>query len=235
MFGEKYGERVRTLQVGDFSKELCGGTHVGNSGNIGPFRITTETAVSAGTRRMEAVTGFAALQLARQERSALANLATALKVPTGKVQERVQELSDELKRAKKDLDKALAPDLGVELARLKAAVQSHRGANSVVLERPGLQANHAQNLLKMAQQACDPLAAVLLSAVDGEVLVVAAVSQGLTGKVKAGDLVKAVTAVIGGGGGGRPEMAQGKGKDGSRLQDAVGAAEAWLRSAGVRA
>jgi alanyl-tRNA synthetase len=79
------------------------------------------------------------------------------------------------------------------------------------------------------------LAAVLLSAVDGEVLVVAAVSQGLTGKVKAGDLVKAVTAVIGGGGGGRPELAQGKGKDGSRLPEAVGAAEAWLRRAGVRA
>jgi alanyl-tRNA synthetase len=235
LFGEKYGESVRTLQVGDFSKELCGGTHVQNSGNIGAFRITAETAVAAGTRRLEAVTGTAALQLAREERQALATLANQLKVPTGKVVDRVQELGEELKRVRKELDKALAPDLDQELARLRAAVVEHQGARTVVFERPGLQTKDAQELLKLLHKACDPVAAVLLSPIDGEVSVVAGVAAGLTARVKASDLVKAVTNVIGGGGGGRPEMAQGKGKDATRVGAAREAAVAALRAAGLRA
>jgi len=100
LFGEKYGDRVRTLQVGEFSRELCGGTHVQNSGNIGAFRITTETAVSAGTRRMEAVTGTIALQMSRDERRLLSDLAQNLKVAPAKVGERVGELVEELKKVR---------------------------------------------------------------------------------------------------------------------------------------
>ncbi len=236
LFGEKYGDRVRTLQVGEFSKELCGGTHVHNSGNIGCFRITTETAVAAGTRRLEAVTGFVALQLAQQERAQLAALAAVLKVPQARLQERVQELGDELKRVKKDLDKALAPDLDQELVRLRAALRTHGGATTVVYQRPGLQTAHAQDLLRLAQKSVDgPFAAALLAVVEGEVVVVAVVSPQLLGKVKAGDLVKTATAVLGGGGGGKPDMAQGKGKDPAKVAAAAAAVEACLQQAGLRA
>ncbi|MBK8098551.1 MAG: alanine--tRNA ligase [Planctomycetes bacterium] len=234
LFGEKYGDRVRTLQVGDFSKELCGGTHVANSGNIGAFRIVAETAVAAGTRRLEAVTGTVALQMAREERQQLATLAQALKVPTAKVIARVTEITDELKKVRKDLEKAMAPDLDVELGKLAAALVRGAG-NTVVYVRPGLQTKDAQDLLARARKAHDPLAAVVLAPVDGEVVVVTAVSEALVGKLKAGDLLKAVTNVLGGGGGGRPDMAQGKGKDGSKLNDAVAAAEVAFRTAGLRA
>jgi alanyl-tRNA synthetase len=235
MFGEKYGDRVRTLQVGEFSKELCGGTHVHNSGNIGAFRITTETAIAAGTRRLEAVTGFASLQLAQQERAQLLALANSLKVPQARLQERVQELADELKRTKKELEKAQAPDLDQELAKLRAVARVHAQATTVVYQRPGLQTAHAQDLLRLAQKAVDgPFAGVVLAPVDGEVVVVAVVSQDLVAKLKAGDLVKAATAVLGGGGGGKPDMAQGKGKDASKVAAAAAAVEGALRQAGLR-
>ena len=234
LFGEKYGERVRTLQVGDYSRELCGGTHVQNSGNIGAFRITTEAAIAAGTRRIEAVTGTVALQMARDERLTLAGLSAVLKVPAAKVVERVGELTEELKKVRKDLEKALAPDLGKELDTLRAAVVEHQGVRTVVFERPGLETKDAQDLIRMAHKALDPMVAVVLAPKDGEVAVVTGVATALVGKIKAGDLLKAVTAVLGGGGGGKPEMAQGKGKDGSKLAEAVAAAIAALRAAGLR-
>lgn len=231
LFGEKYGEQVRTLQVGDFSRELCGGTHVRNTGNIGSFRIVAETAIAAGTRRIEAVTGFGALELARQERTLLGGIAAALKVPPAKVGERVQELADELKRVRRELEKALAPDLDAELARLQAAAAVHDGVHTVVHERPGLLAKDAQELLKRAQKALEPFAGVVFSVVDGEVQIVAAVSPALTGSLKAGELVKQLATLLGGGGGGRPEAAQGKGRDLQRLADARAAAQAALQAA----
>ena len=234
LFGEKYGETVRTLQVGEFSKELCGGTHVKNTGNIGSFRIVSDAAVAAGTRRIEAVTGTGALEMARQERLQVAALSAALKVPAAKVVERVGELGDELKKLRKDLEKALAPDLDVELTKLRAAAVAHLGTNTVVYERPGLQTKDAQELLKRAQKALDPFVGVVLSVVDGEVQVVIAVGPSLTSKLKAGDLVKTLATLLGGGGGGRPEAAQGKGRDVGKLADARAAAIEALQQAGLR-
>ncbi len=234
LFGEKYGETVRTLQVGEFSKELCGGTHVKNTGNIGSFRIVSDAAVAAGTRRIEAVTGTGALEMARQERLQVAALSAALKVPAAKVVERVGELGDELKKLRKDLEKALAPDLDVELTKLRAAAVAHQGTNTVVYERPGLQTKDAQELLKRAQKALDPFVGVVLSVVDGEVQVVIAVGPSLTSKLKAGDLVKTLATLLGGGGGGRPEAAQGKGRDVGKLADARAAAIEALQQAGLR-
>ena len=234
LFGEKYGAEVRTLQVGDSSKELCGGTHVRNSGNIGAFRITAETAISAGTRRLEAVTGPAAAQLARSDRDQLAGLAGQLKIPVDQVATRVGELSTELKKLRKDLEKALAPDLDVELDKMRQQVAEHDGVHTVVFERPGMTTKDCQELAKRAQQALAPLAAVILSAASsGQVAVVASVSKDLTDKIAAGDLVKAVTGVLGGGGGGRPEMAQGKGSDAGRIAEALQAAQGSFREAGL--
>ena len=234
LFGEKYGSEVRTLQVGEFSKELCGGTHVGNTGNIGVFRLVSETAVAAGTRRIEAVTGRVALRMARAERDHLAKVAGQLKVPGDQVPVRVAELSDELKKTRKQLEKALAPDLDVEINKLATAVVAHDGVHTLVYERPGLQTKDAQELLHRAQQKFQPFAGIVLSKSADAVLVVVAISKELTAKLKAGDLVKQLAGLLGGGGGGRPDAAQGKGKDVSKLGEAVTAAEAALAAAGLR-
>jgi alanyl-tRNA synthetase len=238
LFGEKYGAEVRTLQVGEFSKELCGGTHVRNTGNIGLFRIVSEQAVAAGTRRIEAVTGRVAMQMARQERESLAAVASQLKVPGHEVPGRVQELAQDLKRLKKELERALAPDLDVELAKLEPQLVRHEvggvAVQTLVLERPGLQTKDAQELLARAQQKHGPLAAVLLSAAADSVAVVVAVHKDLTQKIQAGALVKQLAGLLGGGGGGRPDGAQGKGKDLAKLPDAVAAAHTALQAAGLR-
>ncbi|MGK0350269.1 MAG: alanyl-tRNA synthetase [Planctomycetota bacterium] len=234
LFGEKYGNEVRTLQVGEFSKELCGGTHVSNTGNIGVFRLVSETAVAAGTRRIEAVTGRVALHMARAEREQLAKVAGQLKVPGEQVSARVQELADDLKKVRKQLEKALAPDLDVELAKLAEAVVAHDGVTTIVYERPGLQTKDAQELLHRAQQKFQPFAGVVVSKSADAALVVVSISKDLTAKLKAGDLVKQLAGLLGGGGGGRPDAAQGKGKDVHKIGEAVAAAGAALAAAGLR-
>ncbi len=234
LFGEKYGDEVRTLQVGEFSKELCGGTHVANTGNIGSLRIVSETAVAAGTRRIEAVTGFAALELAQRERQQISALAHSLKVPATKVVDRVQELGDELKRVRRDLEKALAPDLDQELGKLRAAAKAKDGVHTVVFVRPGIGAKDLQELMRRAGKAVEPLVGIGMSPSTDEVQLVAVVAPSLTGKIKAGDLIKAATGVLGGGGGGRPEMAQGKGTSAGAIDAAVAAVEACLVAAELR-
>ncbi len=234
LFGEKYGAEVRTLQVGDFSKELCGGTHVRNSGNIGVFRVVSETAVAAGTRRIEAVTGRVALRMARAERDQLATVSGQLKVAGDQVPARVRELADELKKTRKQLEKALAPDLDAEMDILAKGIVAHEGVHTIVYERPGLQTKDAQELLHRAQQKFAPFAGVVLSVGADSVLVVVAISKELTSKVKAGDLVKSLAGLLGGGGGGRPDAAQGKGKDVKKAGEASAAALAALQAAGLR-
>ncbi|MAD33404.1 MAG: alanine--tRNA ligase [Planctomycetes bacterium] len=238
LFGEKYGDEVRTLQVGDFSKELCGGTHVNNTGNIGLFRIVSEGAVAAGTRRIEAVTGRVAMQMARADREHLGDVTSQLKVQGNEAAARVQELTQELKKTRKELEKALAPDLEVELAKLEAElVESERAGGTVrtvVFRRPGMQTKDAQELLHRAQQKHAPMVGVVLGKGADSVAVAVSVSKELTSTIQAGALVKELTGLMGGGGGGRPEGAQGKGKDASKLEEAVAAACSAMQRAGLR-
>ncbi|MCK5944957.1 MAG: alanine--tRNA ligase, partial [Planctomycetes bacterium] len=238
LFGEKYGDSVRVVTIDDYSMELCGGTHVRNTGNIGLFRIVSEGAVAAGTRRIEAVTGRVALQLARAERDSLAAVASQLKVPGTEVPGRVQELAAELKQTRKQLEKALAPDLDVEIGKLEQELVAHDvgGAkvHTVVYDRPGLQTKDAQELLHRAQQKHGPLAGVVVSRGADSVLVVVAVHKELTDRLQAGALVKQLTGLMGGGGGGRPDGAQGKGRDVGKADEAVQAARSALQAAGLR-
>ncbi|MCA8943304.1 MAG: alanine--tRNA ligase [Planctomycetes bacterium] len=232
MFGEKYGAEVRTLSVGEFSKELCGGTHVRNSGNIGAFRIVADQAISAGTRRIEAITGQRALAAARLERHQLAGIANLLKVPVDEVGARVGALVDESKKLRKELAKATAADVGKVLDDLLAAAVDHGSWRSVVFEAKGLQMNELQDLLARAKQKLDPFAGVVFVPNDGEVLVAAGVTKDLTERVNAGNVVKEIAGLLGGGGGGRAEMAQGKGRDASKLAAARERAAAMLAEGG---
>ncbi|MCB9871406.1 MAG: hypothetical protein H6837_16240 [Planctomycetes bacterium] len=235
LFGEKYGDQVRTLSVGTYSKELCGGTHVANSGAIGCFRIVTETAISAGTRRIEAVAGTAALAVAQKERDALEQMARLLKAPVAELPERVSGLLGETKQLRKELEKATAADLGQVLEALAGAATEGESGRSVVLQCQGLGAKDLTDLFHRVQQTMAPIAAVVVSPGADGVLVGATVSPALTSKIRAGDLVRELTQCMGGGGGGRPEAAQGKGKDASKLPAALAKARELLGAAGLGA
>ncbi|MEO0479948.1 MAG: alanine--tRNA ligase [Planctomycetota bacterium] len=228
MFGEKYGDEVRTLSVGEFSRELCGGTHVSNSGNIGQFRIVADQAVAAGTRRIEAVTGLGALRLARETGSALGAMAQQLKVPALEVPTKVDALVGDLKKLRKELEKAQAADLDAVLRDLEGALDRSGDVNRALLVTKGLQMKEVQELLTRARQKFSPFAGIVLVESAEGVLVAAAIDKALTDRLKAGDVVKQLTQVLGGGGGGRPEMAQGKGKNASALPEAKSAGEALL-------
>ncbi|MCC6671661.1 MAG: alanine--tRNA ligase [Planctomycetes bacterium] len=232
LFGEKYGDQVRTLAVGNYSKELCGGTHVANSGQIGTLRIVSETAISAGTRRLEAVTGTVALQMAREERQLLAEVARTLKSPNAEVLRRVEQLQGEIRDLRKQLDKATAADLDQVFAQLERGLEVQGRVRTVVLERAGLKMTEIQEVLQRAARSLAPFAGVVIAPGSGEVLVGAALSPDLAKVLKAGDVAKTVAQVLGGGGGGRPEFAQGKGSDLGKVPEAVATARSLLRAAG---
>ncbi|MDA0373298.1 MAG: alanine--tRNA ligase [Planctomycetota bacterium] len=230
MFGEKYGDEVRTLSVGDYSRELCGGTHVRNSGNIGSFRIVHDVAVSAGTRRIEAVTGSSSAEAARRDRLAMAGLAHRLKVPVAEVAAKVDSLVADLKQTRKDLEKATAADLGAVLTAIEAIERSGPG---LVFEAPKLDMKELQDLLTRVRQKLEPVVAVVFSASEDGVLVGAAVTKDLVSRIQAGGIVRELASVLGGGGGGKPEQAQGKGKDAAKLPEAVAQARKLLADAGL--
>ena len=224
LFGEKYGDVVRVLRFGDFSTELCGGTHVARTGDIGLFRITSEGGIASGIRRIEAVTGEGALESVRATESLLRRTATALRSTPIEVEDKVNQL---LERQKK---------LERELASLKSKLTSgHRGdlAESAVQVRgvqvvaTAIDGADAQSL----REAVDSLKGRLGSAVivlatvteDGKVSLVAGVTPDLTATIKAGDLVGSIAAMVGGRGGGRPDFAQAGGSDPSRLVEALAA------------
>lgn len=232
MFGEKYGDRVRTLSVGEFSRELCGGTHVANSGMIGSFRIVSDSAISAGIRRIEAITGDASLAATRQAHRCLQSLAAELKVPTAEVGDKVLAVLAESKRLRKQLAKATAADVGKICQQLGKVVRRQGRAQIAVFEAAGLASKDLQDLLGRASKKFAPFAGAIFSPADGVVQVAAAVDKSLTGQLSADDLVKQVTGLLGGGGGGRPEMAQGRGQDADQLAAAKALAESLLQSAG---
>jgi alanyl-tRNA synthetase len=232
LFGEKYGDQVRGLSVGSYSKELCGGTHVANTGNIGAFRITSDSAISAGTRRLEAVTGHRAMALSQDQHRSLQQMAATLKVPVGQVVTRVQDLAEETRQLRKQLQKAQARDLDEVLKDLRESAVSTADGHIVLFECQGLTQKEVQEVLARARVQLDPFVGLILARDGEEVRVGAAVSPDLTSRIHAGELVKTVSRAMGGGGGGRPEMAQGKGQDPSKLPQALAAARSMLADAG---
>ncbi|CAH0497396.1 alanine--tRNA ligase [Novosphingobium sp. CECT 9465] len=235
LFGEKYGDEVRVLSMGratdkHYSVELCGGTHVRALGDIGVFRIVSESAVSSGVRRIEALTGEGARKwfIAREE--ALKNTASLLRTTPEDVEARVAALMDERKKLERELaeaKKALA--LGGGSAKSEHADEDVGGVkfSGQVLE--GLDPKDLRGLLDQAKQRMGSGVAVIVAVNEGKASIAAAVTEDLVGKVSAVDLVRAGVAALGGkGGGGRADMAQGGGPDGAKAADAVAAAKAVL-------
>ena len=228
LFGEKYGDKVRVLRFGDFSVELCGGTHVDRTGDIGIFKITSEGGVASGVRRIEAVTGSGALNWIAEGQRTLAELAGALRSQPDQATAKVEQL---LKRTR---------DLEKELAAAKQALLTGQGAGSLesVEEVAGIKVMtarmdgaDAKTLRDAVDKFKDKLQSgvvVLGSADGGKVHLAAGVTKDTIGKIKAGDLVKPVAEMVGGKGGGRPDFAQAGGSNAAALDDALASVRGWI-------
>jgi alanyl-tRNA synthetase len=228
LFGEKYGDEVRVLTMGEFSTELCGGTHVNRTGDIGFFKVVSESGIAAGVRRIEAVTAEGALTWVQQQEASLQQAAGALKAPVqevtqkiGQIVENVKSLEKELARLKSKLASAQGDDIATQAVEIKGAkvlAATLDGADSKALRE-------AMDKLKAKLKSC----AVVLAAVEGgKVTLIAGVTADLTAKVKAGELVNFVAQQVGGKGGGRPDMAQAGGTDASKLRQALASVKAWV-------
>ncbi|MCA3176277.1 MAG: alanine--tRNA ligase [Burkholderiales bacterium] len=227
LFGEKYGDEVRVLGMGDFSTELCGGTHVTRTGDIGFFKITSEGGVAAGIRRIEGTTGEGALTYVQQVEASVQAAAAALKTHPAELSQRIGQLSDNLKALEK------------ELARLKSKLAASQGEDLVAqaLDVKGIKVLAAAiegadvpTLRETMDKLKDKLktAAIVLASVEaGKVSLIAGVTPDLTSKLKAGELVNHVAQQVGGKGGGRPDLAQAGGTDPNSLPQALASVSAW--------
>jgi alanyl-tRNA synthetase len=221
LFGEKYGQRVRVIRIGDFSVELCGGTHLDQTGQLGLFKIATEGAVASGVRRVEAVAGPAALAaVARQERT-LREAAELLKIPPAEVPQRLRQLLE----GQRALEKQLA-EVEARLARSRAdeLVAGAAQVNGVAVVRARLDGLDADGLRAVVDRVRARLGSgvvVVGGVADGKVTLVAGVTKDLTSRLHAGQLMQAVATAAGGTGGGRPDLAQGGARDADRLDQAL--------------
>jgi len=229
LFGEKYGETVRVLDIGS-SRELCGGTHVKATGDIGVFKIVAESGVAAGVRRIEAVTGEPALAYLQSLESTVAQAAGALKAPADQLQARIAQVLDQVKALEKEiaaLKGKLASSQGDEL--LTQAVEV-KGLKVLAARLEGADAKTLRDTLDKLKDKLKT-AAIVLAAVDGDkVQLAAGVTADSVGKVKAGELVNFVAQQVGGKGGGKPDMAMAGGTDAKALPQALASVEAWVAS-----
>jgi len=230
LFGEKYDDEVRVLRVGDFSTELCGGTHVSRTGDIGLMRIVSEGGIAAGVRRIEAVTGEGAFGYVVETDHKLRDVAGHLKATRDDVEEKVRHLVERSRRLEKEvaqLKDKLASGQGRDLAADAAAIGS---VKFVATRVEGADAAALRNAVDQLKSKLGSAAVVLGSVdADGKVLLIAGVTADLTGKVRAGDLVNHVALQVGGKGGGRPDLAQAGGTDPDKLEAALESVGGWLR------
>ncbi|KQL48871.1 alanine--tRNA ligase [Brevibacillus choshinensis] len=235
LFGEKYGDVVRVVKVGDYSLELCGGCHVSNTAEIGLFKLVSESGIGAGTRRIEAVTGRGAYQFLNQQFATLKEVAHALKAPViAEAPARVEGLQQQLKEAQRENESLRAKLGNIEAASLTDQLQQVDGMNVLAAR---VSAVDMDNLRGMVDELKNKLgsAVIVLGAVDGDkVNLVAGVTKDLMDQgVHAGKIIKEVATRCGGGGGGRPDMAQAGGKDPSKLQEALDAVAEFVKSQAV--
>jgi len=228
LFGEKYGDEVRVLRMGDFSTELCGGTHVSRTGDIGFFKIVSESGVAAGIRRVEAVTAEGALAYAHEMEARLNEAARALKSSPTELGTKIAQILDNAKTLEKELSRLkgkLASSQGGDIAALAIEVN---GAQVLAATIDGADAKVLRETLDQLKGRFKSAAIVLGSIEGGKVTLIAGVTSDLTGKIKAGDLVNHVATQVGGKGGGRPDMAQAGGTNPAALPAALQSVRSWV-------
>ncbi|HWP58685.1 MAG TPA: alanine--tRNA ligase [Candidatus Acidoferrales bacterium] len=230
-FGEKYGERVRVVQIGDFSTELCGGTHVGRSGEIGIFKLQAEAGIAAGVRRIEAVTGAGALELIRQYESRLKEISELLRGGVDETAEKVRRLLKQQREMEKEIARLNAELSHQQIPELLKKRQTINGAQVLIGRLEGLDGKQLREIADRIKERMGSGVVVLASATDGNVSLVSSVSKDLTARFHAGNIVKEIAAVVGGGGGGRPDFAQAGGKDPARVDEALRRAEQIIKQA----
>ncbi len=228
LFGEKYGERVRVLRMGAFSTELCGGTHVHHTGDIGLFKILSEGGVAAGVRRIEAVTGQGALDHVAEEERRLDDVAGLLGGNAGNVIERLHQLLDRQKKLERELESLKAKAAAGATADLASSAPEVAGVRIVAARLEGLDAKGLRDAVDQLKNRLGDAVILLASAEGGKASLVAGVQGSALGRVKAGELLSHVAAQIGGKGGGRPDMAQGGGNDGPALVAALDGVRGWV-------
>ncbi len=229
LFGEKYGDEVRVVGMGEFSTELCGGTHVRRTGDIGFFKIVSESGVAAGIRRVEAVTADGALAWVQEQQARLAEAASVLKAQPQELGQKIAQIIDgaralekELARLKSRVASAQGDDLASQAAEVK-------GVKVLAAALEGADAKALRETLDKLKDKLKSAAVVLASTGGGKVSLIAGVTADLTGKVKAGELVNFVAQQVGGKGGGRPDMAQAGGSEPAKLPAALASVQAWVQ------
>lgn len=229
LFGEKYGDQVRVLKIGEFSIELCGGTHVERAGDIGCFKIISETGVAAGVRRIEAVTGAACLAWLDQREQALLSIANLVKSTPDKAAEKISQLLEKTRTLEKQLERLnskLASSAGGELSTQAIDVD---GVKVLAVKLEGIEAKALRDMLDQLKNKLGCCAIVLAVVENEKVSLIAGVSKDLTDRIKAGDLVNHVALQVGGKGGGRPDMAMAGGTNPAGLNDALISVVEWIK------
>jgi len=230
LFGEKYGDEVRVLRVGDFSTELCGGTHVERAGDIGFFKILSEGGTSAGVRRIEAVTGAKAVLWAENLENDIKAMAAILKTAPEQVGKRLQQAVEKAKALEKDLQKLKAKLATSQGGDMLERIQEVAGIQLVIAQMDGTDSNTLRETVDRIKDRIGSGAVVLGGVEDGKVKLVAGVTKDLVGRLKAGDLIKAVAEKVGGKGGGRPDFAQAGGNLPDQLPSALDFVPKWIES-----
>ncbi len=229
LFGEKYGDEVRVVGMGEFSTELCGGTHVRRTGDIGFFKIVSESGVAAGIRRVEAVTAEAASDYVREQEARLAEAAALLKAQPQELGQKISQLMESARALEKELARLKSKAASAQGDNLAAQALDVRGVKVLAAVLEGADAKALRETLDKLKDKLGSAVVVLASTEAGKVSLIAGVTSDLTAKLKAGDLVNFVAQQVGGKGGGRADMAQAGGTDASKLPAALVSVQAWVQ------
>ncbi|EOY6867463.1 alanine--tRNA ligase [Escherichia coli] len=228
LFGEKYDERVRVLSMGDFSTELCGGTHASRTGDIGLFRIISESGTAAGVRRIEAVTGEGAITTVHVDSDRLSEVAHLLKGDSNNLADKVRSVLERTRQLEKELQQLKEQAAAQESANLSSKAIDVNGVKLLVSELSGVEPKMLRTMVDDLKNQLGSTIIVLATVAEGKVSLIAGVSKDVTDRVKAGELIGMVAQQVGGKGGGRPDMAQAGGTDAAALPAALASVKGWV-------